>query len=155
MGMNVVSPLALTDKTKDLNDRFYLILNEIVYNYPKTKLQPAGLMPTAEQSAYNDNMTKMENLQNEYFMYKNEINRTNENLQSFIIKTNDSIDAIEAQNIILNVQYEELKNSSNSAIGLFDDAQISRNQLLVSNIIFFSIMVGCGYGYYKSLKAKA
>lgn len=151
----ILSPLALTDKTKDLNDRFYAVLNEITKKYPRTKLQSSDITPTTEQKAYNENMVKMESLQNEYFMYKNDINHANSQIQSYITKTDDSIGALEAQNKILKVQYEELKNSSNSAKGLFDDAQISRNQLLVSNIIFFSIMVGCGFGYYKSIKAKA
>jgi hypothetical protein len=148
----ILSPLVITDQTKELNNKFYIILNEIVNNYPITKAQDSGITPSPEQTAYNENMAKLEVLQNEYFMYKNEVNRANENLQAMISKTNDAITALEAQNIILGVEYANLKSSSHSAKGLFDDAKISRNELLVSNIILLSIMVGCGYGYYKSLK---
>lgn len=146
MGTN---PFALTDKTKDLNDRFYLILNRIVQNYPSSKLYPSD--SNINKSIYSENMAKMEKLQNEYFLYKNEMTLASETIQNEIMNGDDKINALEAQNKVLRLQFENLKSSSYSAEGLFDDAQISRNQLLVSNIILFGIMAGGGYMYYKSL----
>ena len=144
-----INPFALTDKTKDLNDRFYLIINKIVKSYPSTKLYPND---NANASLYNSSMAEMERLQNDYFLYKNSIVKVSEDLQHEIVNSNENINALEGQNKILRVQYENLKGSSYSAEGLFDDAQISRNQLLVSNIILFGIMAGGGFIYYKSLK---
>ena len=66
--------------------------------------------------------------------------------------TDKKINTLEAQNKVLSAQLANLKSSSHSAEGLFDDAQISRNQLLVSNLILFGIMAGGGFMYYKSLK---
>jgi hypothetical protein len=146
MGTN---PFALTDKTKDLNDRFYLIMNKIIKSYPSTKLYPND---TANMSVYNDSMARMEKLQNEYFLYKNSIIKASEDIQRDIIDSNDNINALEGQTKILKVQYENLKSSAYSAEGLFDDAQISRNQLLVGNFILFGLMAGGGVIYYKSLK---
>ena len=146
MGTN---PFALTDKTKDLNDRFYLIMNKIIKSYPSTKLYPND---TANMNVYNDSMARMEKLQNEYFLYKNSIIKASEDIQRDIINSNDNINALEGQNKILKVQYENLKSSAYSAEGLFDDAQISRNQLLVGNFILFGLMAGGGFMYYKSLK---
>ena len=143
------NPFALTDKTKDLNDRFYLIMNKIIKSYPSTKLYPND---TANMSVYNDSMARMEKLQNEYFLYKNSIVKASEDIQRDIINSNDIINALEGQNKILKVQYENLKSSAYSAEGLFDDAQISRNQLLVGNFILFGLMAGGGFMYYKSLK---
>ena len=143
------NPFALTDKTKDLIDRFYLIMNKIIKSYPSTKLYPND---TANMSVYNDSMARMEKLQNEYFLYKNSIIKASEDIQRDIINSNDNINALEGQNKILKVQYENLKSSAYSAEGLFDDAQISRNQLLVGNFILFGLMAGGGFMYYKSLK---
>jgi hypothetical protein len=146
MGTN---PFALTDQTKNLNDRFYLILNKIVNSYPSTKINPNDSMNNA---IYTTNMGKMENLQNEYFLYKNSVVKASEGIQNAIIDGNSEINALEAQNKVLRIQFEHLKTSSYSAEGLFDDAQISRNQLLISNIILFGIMAGGGFLYYKSTK---
>jgi hypothetical protein len=147
MGTN---PFDITDKTKDLNDRFYLIMNKIVDSYPSTKLNPND--SNFNKGIYNENMKKMENLQNEYFLYKNEVMKITENIQNDIMDGNDEINALEEQNKVLRLHYDSLKSSSYSAEGLFDDAQISRNQLLVSNIILFCIIAGGGFMYYKKIK---
>jgi len=144
-----VSPFALTDKTKALNDKFYIIINEIARTYPTTRGKGTSDPSTV---VYNDNMAKLETLQNDYFLYKNEIIQASEKVQAYITNTNDGIMALEGQNKVLKLHYDNLKSSSHSAEGLFDDAKITRNQLLVSNVILFGIMAGCGYGYYKSLK---
>jgi hypothetical protein len=146
MGTN---PFALTDKTKDLNDRFYLIMDKIITSYPSTKLYPND---NANNNKYSDSMAKMQKLQNECFLYKNTVVKASEDIQRSILGGNDTINALEGQNKVLRVQYENLKSSASSAEGLFDDAQISRNQLLVSNFILFGIMAGGGFMYYKSLK---
>jgi hypothetical protein len=146
MGTN---PFALTDQTKNLNDRFYLLLNKIVNSYPSTKINPNDSM---NNTIYATNMAKMEDLQNEYFLYKNSVVQASEAIQNAITDGNNEVNALEAQNKVLRIQFENLKTSSYSAEGLFDDAQISRNQLWVSNFILFGIMAGGGYMYYKSTK---
>jgi hypothetical protein len=147
MGDTFVSPFALTDQTKDLNDKFYLILNELVKTFPSSKSSDA-----AARATYDANMQMMEKLQNDYFLYKNDIIRANETLQENITSANEKINVLENQSKLLKLQLTNLKDSSKSAEGLFDDAQISRNELLISNIILFGIMAGGGYMYYKSLK---
>jgi len=147
MGTN---PFDLTDKTKNLNDRFYIILNKIVDSYPSTKLKPND--SNSKKIIYDENMKKMEDLQNEYFLYKNEVMKITEKIQNDIIDENDEINALESQNKVLRLHYDSLKSSSYSAEGLFDDAQITRNQLLVSNFILFCIIAGGGFMYYKKIK---
>ena len=144
-----VSPFALTDRTKALNDKFYIILNENVRTYPATRGKGVSDSSTA---VYNDNMAKLETLQNDYFLYKNEIIQSSEAVQSYITIADEEIMVLEGKNKVLKLQYNNLKSSSSSAEGLFDDAKITRNQLLASNVILFGIMAGCSYGYYKSLK---
>lgn len=147
MGTN---PFALTDKTKELNDRFYILLNKIVESYPSTKINPGD---TDRMSAYQANMAKMHNLQNDYFLYKNSVVLASEGIQKVIETGNNDINTLDGKIKVLRLQLEKLKTSSHSAEGLFDDAQISRNQLWVSNFILFGIMAGGGFLYYKKLKA--
>jgi hypothetical protein len=148
-------PIVLTDKASELNDKFFLILNEIVKTYPSAKGQ--GSNPSnsnrniTNDAAYAANMKKLVNLQNEYFMYKNDVIMATEAVNKIIQKTDKKINSLEMQNKVLNKQYDNLKASSYSADGLFDDAQITRNELLISNFILFGVMCGGGFLYYKSM----
>lgn len=150
-------PIVLIDESKDLNNKFYLILNEIVKTYPSAKLNPALKskydITQTNSVLYEENMQKLVNLQNEYFLYKNKVVSASETILQSITETDTQINILENKNKVLSVQLENLKNSSYSAEGLFDDTQITRNQLLISNIIFFSVICGGGFMYFKSLKA--
>jgi hypothetical protein len=142
-------PAVLTDKAKSLNDKFYLILNEIVKTYPSTKVNPSQ----NNQALHDANMGKMKKLQNDYFLYKNEVERASETILKSLAQLDAQINGLENKNKVLRFQLDNLKSSTYSAEGLFDDAQISRNELLVSNFIFFGVMCGGGYMYYKSIAA--
>jgi len=134
--------LVLNATIKDLNDRFYLILNDLVKSYPSAHLNNDKVL-------YNANMKKMMSLQNDYFLYKNDLVSAIEKSQGVIKAADDKINTIEGQNKVLKIEYESLKDSSHSAEGLFDDALISRNQLLFSNFILFAVICGGGYAFYK------
>ena len=150
-------PIVLIDESKDLNNKFYLILNEIVKTYPSAKLNPALKskydITQTNSVLYEENMQKLVNLQNEYFLYKNKVVSASETILQSITETDTQINILENKNKVLSVQLENLKNSSYSAEGLFDDTQITRNQLLISNIIFFSVICGGGFMYFKRLKS--
>jgi hypothetical protein len=144
---DIQPPAVLTDKAKYLNDKFYLILNEIVKTYPSVKLDPNK----NNQMAYDANMEKMKRLQNEYFLFKNDVTRASENILKKLAEIDAQINGLENQNKVLRFQLDNLQSSTYSAEGLFDDAQITRNELLVSNFIFFGVMCGGGYMYYQSI----
>jgi len=143
---DIQPPAVLIDKAKYLNDKFYLILNEIVKTYPSSKFDP-----NANKAAFDANMEKMKRLQNDYFLFKNDVTYASESILKKIVEGDAEITLLENQNKILRFQLDNLKSSTYSAEGLFDDAQISRNELYVSNIIFFGVMCGGGYMYYKSM----
>jgi hypothetical protein len=150
-------PTVLIDKSKDLNDRFYLILNEVVKTYPSANLHPdvrSKYDNTQKNNAlYQSNLKALHALQSEYFLYKNQVVRASQHMLQSIQDMDSEITVLENKNKILNLQFENLKNNSYSAEGLFDDAQITRNQLLISNIIFFGVICGGGFMFYKKLKA--
>jgi hypothetical protein len=147
MNVPAVMPITLSNRSKELNDKFYLILNEIIKAYPSVKANGAN------SAAYELNMQNMEKLQNDYFLYKNQVITMSETVQKSITASDVQINSMENQSKVLKIQLTNLKDSSKSAEGLFDDAQITRNQLLTSNFVLFGIMVGGGYMYYKSIKA--
>jgi hypothetical protein len=100
-------------------------------------------------------MALMLTLQNDYFLYKNRVVSASEAMLDSISTANNKLNVLESQNKVLQLQLNNLKGSSYSAEGLFDDAQITRNQLLASNWILFAIMASGGFLYYKSLNNPA
>lgn len=149
---NYTAPVFLTDQAKNLNDRFYLILNNLVDSYPEGKLHPnetsyADSTKTNLQ-IYNANMAQMMKLQSDYFIYKNSIVKSSQDLLKYINSVDDQINVLDEENKDLNKKIEEMANSSHSAEGMLDDSQITRNQLFYGNIILFLIMAAGGYTYY-------
>ena len=149
-------PIVFTAQAKQLNDKFYLTLNEIIKTYPIAQLKPTINSQydrsQTNKSVFNSNMNKMLRLQNEYFIFKNTVVSSTENIQKEIAETDKKITILENQNKVLKLQLDNLKTSSHSAEGLFDDAQITRNELLFSNFLLFGVMCGGGFMYYKSIK---
>ena len=72
---DIQPPAVLIDKAKYLNDKFYLILNEIVKTYPSSKFDP-----NANKAAFDANMEKMKRLQNDYFLFKNDVTYASESI---------------------------------------------------------------------------
>jgi hypothetical protein len=149
-----VAPVFLTDQAKDLNDRFYLYLNQLVNLYPESKLNPSVVPINSTKTnlqLYNTAMSQMMALQNDYFLYKNLIMQTSHNLLKNVNNIDNQINELDRENKILTSQLNEMANSSQSAEGMLDDTQITRNQIFYGNIILFIIMVSGGYFYYKKV----
>jgi hypothetical protein len=149
-------PNVLIDRSKELNDQFYLILNEVVKTYPSAKLYPDGSSKydrnQKNDALYQSNLSALHALQNEYFMYKNQVVKTSQNILQTVMNIDAQITIIENKNKVLGKQFDNLKSNSYSAEGLFDDAQITRNELLVSNFILFGVICGGGFMFYKKLQ---
>jgi hypothetical protein len=152
---NYTAPVFLTDQAKNLNDKFYLILNNLVDSYPEGKLNPSEKSnidnTKTNIQVYNANMSEMVNLQRDYFLYKNSIVKSSQDLMKYINSVDDQINILDKENKSLNLQIQELITSSHSARGMLDDSQITRNQIFYGNIILFLIMAAGGYTYYKKV----
>ena len=157
MGDIPKTPKVLIDKSKDLNDRFYLILNEVVKTYPSATLHPEVYSKydnrQKNNALYTSNLAALHELQNEYFLYKNEVVRASQNMLQSVADMDAQITILENKNKVLNVEFDNLKSNSYSAEGLFDDAQITRNQLLISNFILFGVICSGGVMFYKKIIA--
>ena len=151
-----VAPVFYTDQAKSLNDRFFLILNQLVDTYPESKLNPTVMAAFPNQTKtnlqlYTDNMTKMMNLQNEYFIFKNSIVKSSEQIMARVNDVDAQINVLDVENKTLLSKLDEMANSGYSAEGLLDDSQITRNQMFYGNIVLFVIMASGGYMYYKKV----
>lgn len=153
-----VAPVFLTDQAKNLNDRFYLLLNNLVYSYPDSKLNPDVMSkeyPTQTNSnLHKSNMAQMMALQNEYFMYKNSILKSSQELMAKVNSVDDQINVLDAENKRLSIELDELASSSHSSEGMLDDSQLTRNQMVYGNIVLFIIMAAGGFMYYKKVVNK-
>ena len=150
-----VAPVFLTDEARDLNDRFYLILNNLVKTFPSYKSDPHGATyydtSITNAQEYDTNMADMLSLQSDYFTYKNKVVHTSELLMKQVGDVDTQINVIDRDNIVLKSKLGEMANSSRSAEGMLDDSQLTRNQLFYGNIVLFLFMMGGGYMYYKNV----
>jgi hypothetical protein len=150
-----VAPVFLTDTAKNLNDKFYLILNNLINTYPAGKLHGSDTSISdstkTNLQVYQDHMSQMMQLQNQYFIYKNSIAKNSQDMLVFMNGVDDKINVLDAANKNLTGQLASMSSSTQSAEGMLDDSQITRNQMLYGNIFLFGIMVGGGYIYYKKV----
>jgi hypothetical protein len=150
-----VPPVFLTDEARDLNDRFYLLLNNIVATFPYSKIKPNS--PTmydrtvTNKADYDNNMALMLQLQNDYFMYKNSVVRSSENVLKEMNAIDILVNDLDKQNADLSSQLSALTTSGRSAEGMLDDSQLTRNQMFYGNIILFLVIASGGYMYYKKV----
>jgi hypothetical protein len=152
---NYVPPVFLSDEARDLNDRFYLILNNLVASYPRAKARPTeGAIynnSVTNQDDYNKSMSQMLQLQSDYFTYRNSVVSNSEALLNQIASLDAQVNELDAQNAELQTKVSELSSSGRSAEGMLDDSQLTRNQMFYGNVVLFLIMVGGGYLYYKKV----
>jgi len=146
MDETYTSPVFLFDKTKELNDSFYLILAEIIKTYPTTKSSPNDI---SNNAVHLTNRNMMKQLQSDYFLHKNTIVKEGERMATATIRIDASMNSLETENSINQSKLNSLIASDNSAAGILDDTKLSRNQLMIGNVLLFLIMAGGGYFYYK------
>ena len=147
----------LTDKAKELNDRFYLILEQLVATYPNAKTNPQSIVSNDNSNnnlaEYTSHMANMKQLQSDYFLYKNQVITDGETILKHLKETDDAINVLDLSNEKMKTRVDELAGSSNSAEGMLDDTQLTRNQLFVGNIVLFAIIAAGGFIYYKKKTA--
>jgi len=153
---NQIDTNLLTTKAKELNDRFFLLLNEIVKVFPDSKINPETAsiydLEKNNKEMYNEAMNKMLELQNEYFMFNNTITKETNNMLDYLTNLDKNIQSIDINNKKLLSRLSDLKSSSHSAEGLFDDAILSRNEILFGNTVLFLAISAGGYLGYNMIK---
>ena len=150
-----VEPVFLTNEARDLNDRFYLLLNNLVAMFPRAKLKPdEGSLndsTVTNKQLYDITMDKMLDLQSAYFMYKNDTVRASEDLLNHVASVDAQINVMDVENKTLKTKLNEITSSSRSTEGMLDDSQLTRNQLLYGNVLLLLVMSMGGFIYYKNV----
>ena len=75
------SPDFFTTLNNELSQRYAIIIDEIVKTYPSYKANPQF---NAYSQAYEKNISNLEQLQAEYFLFKNTLGKDTEELQKAI-----------------------------------------------------------------------
>lgn len=144
--MSYKTPSYYEKTMKELNQRYYLILDELVEVFPKNKMYPDYL---AYSKPFKNDMSNLIKLQSDFFLYKNDLETDIETLDKEIKSVNEQIENLEIENKQLNKTLESLKNSNNASHGMLSDTKLLYNQKLIGNWLLFAIIVGTGYKYLK------
>ena len=147
--MGIVDPDEYEKKLKELNDRYYLILNELIAVYPKYKMSPESSMYASTYVTDKGNLTK---LQKDLFLYKNNLENTIRALGKEILDIDKQIAKLEKENNILKKRLDSLKEGKNAAKLLLKNTVYLHNEDLVSNILLGLVFIGSAYGCYKHNK---
>jgi hypothetical protein len=145
---NFIAPSFFTTKIKELNEKFELILITVASNYPDMRKNPNSTT-NAKTISYTEGIAKMKELQSEYFLFKNDLLKESENLSKYGKEIDDKINEMEEKNKTIQKKLDSIKASGDSATGLLDDTQLTRNQIFVGNILLFLLLIGGGYVFYK------
>jgi len=132
---------------KDLNQRYFLIISEIVKSYPPYKVVPKFNNYKAE---YENNIENLQKLQEDIFLFKNKLGKATDALQEEIKQIDDTLYAIEEELKKLREEFAYLSNSDSAAHGMLVDSKTLYNQQLTGNWLFFVIVTGLGYTLFKS-----
>ena len=140
-------PAYFKDTYKELNQRYFIIISEIVKTYPPYKVVPKFNNYKAD---YEHNIENLQQLQEEIFLFKNKLSKATDTLQEDIKQIDDTLYTIEEELKKLREEFAYLSNSDNAAHGQLVDSKTLYNQQLTGNWLFFFIITGLGYTLFKS-----
>ena len=115
---------------KELNQNYYLVLNEYTQQYPRAKTHPELKCYT---KALEEDMNNLKSIQNDFFMFKNDLEQDIKTAPVNIYKADKMIAKLDKENKILKKSLYKLNNVSNGAEGMFNDSQATYNQTLLGN----------------------
>ena len=150
--MSIVDPDEYEKKLKELNDRYYLILDELITVYPKYKMSPEDSTYTSTYVTDKGNLTK---LQKDLFLYKNNLEQTITTVGKDILVVDKQIAILEKENGLLKKRLDSLKEGQNAAKLLLKNTVYLHNEDLVANILLGLVFIGSAYGCYKHNKTLA
>ena len=133
-------------QSNELNQRYTIIIDEVVKTYPSHK---ANTIINSQEDAYKQNINNLQKLQEEFFILKNSLNKDTDVLQKNIKEIDEKIYILEEENKKLKAELTLLNNSDNAAHGRLTDSRTLYNQQLLGNLLIFLSFSGITYLYYR------
>lgn len=132
---------------KELDNNYYLIMNEYTQQYPRAKTYPDI---KNYKKALDEDMNNLKSLQNDFFMFKNDLEKDIKTTSMGIYKADKMITQLEKDNTKLKASLSHLTQVSAAATGMFNDAQATYNQSLLGNVYLTIGMLSVATYLYKN-----
>ena len=130
----------------ELNEIYFIVLNEITIMTPKYKSQPIFQSYAKSMKADTENLRA---LQMDFFSLHNHLEKDIDTLENEIRQTDNQIAILEEENAVLKKQFTNLTGSDNAAIGMLNDTELLHNQYLFGNWLLLSVFIIAGRFVYK------
>ena len=125
----------------ELNEIYFIVLNEITIMTPKYKSQPIFQSYAKSMKADTENLRA---LQMDFFSLHNHLEKDIDTLENEIRQTDNQIAILEEENAVLKKQFTNLTGSDNAAIGMLNDTELLHNQYLFGNWFLLSVFIIAG-----------
>lgn len=132
---------------KELNQRYNIIIGEIVKSYPSYKANPKF---NEYESSYKTNLNNLQKLQADIFLLKNDLSKNINTTQKDITQIDEMLFKLEEENKILKQTLADYNNSNNAAHGMLTDSKTLYLQQLAGNWILFLSLGTAAYMVYKT-----
>jgi hypothetical protein len=144
--INTRSPAFYDKKINELNQRFYLVLDELKKSYPTYKVYPDN--PEYE-NIYSNNISNMEKTNMDIFSLKQQIDKDSIKINKIIKQKNIDITRKKNENEELKKELESLMNGANSSTGMIGQKQSIYNMELFNLVIVVLSVLGISVLTYK------
>ena len=138
-------------KIKELDERYNIILNELVKTYPNYKVYPNIESISREFTVDSENLLEV---QTEFFQLRDKIQSQIDKKVKNIKQVELQIKVLEKKNNKLINKLTDLENDNAAAKGMLDDIQFRYNEYLLGNWILFISLIGSVVIYFKSNNKK-
>ena len=126
----------------ELNDGFYLILDELVTLIPNYRTYPKL---TVYSEKYGKSLQNFKENQADFFMLKNEMENDLGKIDENIENKNSKINKLDSEIKLLKDKLDSLNNSNDAGEGMLTDTELLHNQKYIGNWILLVTILGLCY----------
>ena len=131
-----------TKKLDEINDGFYLILDELVSLLPNYRTYPNL---TVYSEKYGKSLQNFKEKQYYFFMLKNEMETDLDTIDKNIENKNSQINKLDLEIKLLKDKLDSLTNSNDAGEGMLTDTELLHNQKYTGNWILLGTILGLCY----------
>lgn len=131
-----------TKKLTEINDGFYLILDQLVTLIPNYRTYPNL---TVYSEKYGKNLQNFKENQSDFFMLKNDMEIDLDIINKNIENKNSQINKLDLEIKLLKDKLDYLKNSNDAGEGMLTDTELMHNQKYTGNWILLITILGLCY----------